>query len=74
VAPWAGPYQLLPVTVGWAAMILLILTATRGALRRLLPGWRMIHLLAYATFALSVLHGLFSGSDSGSTLILATLR
>ena len=71
VAPWAGPYQPLPVTVGWAAMTLLILTAASGALRRLLPGWRMVHLLAYATFALSLLHGLFSGSDSGSTLILA---
>jgi sulfoxide reductase heme-binding subunit YedZ len=70
-APWAGPYQPLPVTVGWAAMILLILTAASGALRRLLPGWRTVHLLAYLTFTLSMLHGLFSGSDSGSPLILA---
>ncbi len=71
VAPWAGPYQPLPVTVGWVAMILLILTAASGALRRLLPGWRTVHLLAYATFALGLLHGVFAGSDSGSYLILA---
>jgi sulfoxide reductase heme-binding subunit YedZ len=70
VAPWAGPYQPLPVTVGWAAMILLILTAASGALRRLLPGWRTLHLLAYLTFTLGLLHGLFAGSDSGSYLIL----
>lgn len=71
VAPWAGPFQPLPVTLGWVAMILLILTAASGALRRLLPGWRTLHLLAYATFALGLLHGVFSGSDSGSYLILA---
>ena len=31
----------------------------------------MLHLLAYLTFGMSLLHGLFSGSDSGSPLILA---
>jgi len=71
VAPWAGPYQPLPVTVGWVAMILLILTAASGALRRLLPGWRTVHLLAYTTFTFSLLHGVFAGSDSGSYLSLA---
>ena len=71
VVPWTGPYYPLWVTVGWLAMILLVLTAASGGLRRLLPGWRTVHLLAYLTFALSLLHGLFSGSDSGSYLILA---
>ncbi len=52
-------------------MILLILTAASGGIRQLLPGWRVVHLLAYLTFALSLLHGLFSGSDSGSYLTLA---
>jgi methionine sulfoxide reductase heme-binding subunit len=71
VAPWTGPYYPLWVSVGWLAMILLILTAASGGLRRLLPGWRVVHLLAYLTFAFSLLHGLFSGSDSGSYLPLA---
>jgi sulfoxide reductase heme-binding subunit YedZ len=70
VTPWAGPYQPLSVTVGWVALILLILTAASGALRRLLPGWRTVHLLAYPTFALGLVHGLFAGSDSGSYLML----
>ncbi|HZB83859.1 MAG TPA: ferric reductase-like transmembrane domain-containing protein [Rubrobacteraceae bacterium] len=71
VFPWAGPYRPRWVTLGWLAMILLILTAASGGLRRLLPGWRTVHLLAYLTFALSLFHGLFAGSDSGSYLILA---
>jgi sulfoxide reductase heme-binding subunit YedZ len=70
VAPWAGPYQPLAVTVGWVAIILLILTVASGALRGLLPGWRILHLLAYLTFSLGLVHGLFAGSDSGSYLIL----
>ena len=71
VAPWTGPYYPLWVTAGWVAMILLVLTAASGGLRRLLPGWRVVHLLAYLTFASSLLHGLFAGSDSGSVPILA---
>jgi len=71
VAPWTGPYYPLWVSVGWLAMIFLILTGASGGLRRLLPGWRVVHLLAYLTFVLSLLHGLFSASDSGSYLTLA---
>jgi sulfoxide reductase heme-binding subunit YedZ len=71
VAPWTSPYEPLAVTVGWLTMILLVLTAASGGLRRLLPGWRAVHLLAYLTLALSLFHGLFAGSDSGSYLILA---
>lgn len=76
LVPWTGGYRPLAVTVGWAAMLFLILTAASGGLRRFLPGWRTVHALAYATFATSLLHGVLAGSDSGSpwavTLYLVT--
>ena len=30
------------------------------------PGWRTLHGLSYALYALSLAHGLFSGTDSGT--------
>lgn len=69
--PWTGDYRPLAVTVGWTAMLLLILTAASGGLRRILPGWRTVHALAYVTFAASLLHGVLAGSDSGSPWIIA---
>jgi DMSO/TMAO reductase YedYZ heme-binding membrane subunit len=65
-APWTSSYRPVAVTLGFLAMVALILTAGSGALRRLLPGWRAVHTLAYLTFGLSVLHGLLAGSDTGS--------
>jgi DMSO/TMAO reductase YedYZ heme-binding membrane subunit len=52
-------------------MISLLLTAASGTLRRLIPGWRIVHALAYLTFALGLFHGLLAGSDSGSTWAIA---
>ncbi|HET7479926.1 MAG TPA: hypothetical protein VFJ72_10485 [Rubrobacteraceae bacterium] len=66
LSPWASSYRPLAVTLGWLAMIALLLTAASGGLRRLLPGWRIVHTLAYLTFALGLVHGLLSGSDTGS--------
>ncbi|HET7272150.1 MAG TPA: ferric reductase-like transmembrane domain-containing protein, partial [Rubrobacter sp.] len=65
-APWTSSYRPLAVTLGFLAMVTLLLTAASGALRRLLPGWRIVHALAYITFGLSVIHGLLAGSDTGS--------
>ena len=64
--PWTSEYEPLAVTLGWLAMISLFLTAASGGLRRLLPGWRVVHALAYLTFALGLVHGLLAGSDSGA--------
>jgi len=66
-------YEPFAVTLGWLAMIALLLTAASGGLRRLLPGgaWRIVHALAYLTFALGLLHGLLAGSDAGSPFALA---
>ncbi|QIN78204.1 hypothetical protein GBA65_06415 [Rubrobacter marinus] len=64
--PWTSEYEPFAVTLGWLAMISLALTAASGGLKRLLPGWRVVHALAYLTFALGLVHGLLAGSDSGS--------
>jgi len=77
IVPWTSSYKPFAVTLGWLAMIALLLTAASGGLRRLLPGWRVVHALAFLTFALGLIHGLLAGSDSGSpwvlTFYLATL-
>ena len=77
IVPWTSSYGPFAVTLGRLAMIALLLTAASGGLRRLLPGWRVVHALAFLTFALGLIHGLLAGSDSGSpwalTFYLATL-
>ena len=69
--PWTSSYRPVALTVGFLAMVALLLTAGSGGLRRLLPGWRVVHALAYLTFGLSVLHGLLAGSDTGSAWAIA---
>jgi sulfoxide reductase heme-binding subunit YedZ len=64
--PWTSGYRPFAVTLGWMAAISLLLTAASAALRRHLSGWRTVHLLAYATFALGLFHGLLAGTDSGA--------
>ena len=68
LVPWTSSYEPFAVTLGWLATISLVLTAASGGVRRLMPGgtWRIIHALAYLTFALGLVHGLHAGSDSGS--------
>lgn len=69
--PWTSVYEPFAVTLGWLSMVSLVLTAASGGLRRLLPGWRIVHALAFLTFALGLIHGLLAGSDSGSPWALA---
>jgi sulfoxide reductase heme-binding subunit YedZ len=68
LVPWTSSYRPFAVTFGFLALMSLVATASSGALRRVLPGWRTVHLLAYATFTLGLVHGILAGSDSGSTL------
>jgi methionine sulfoxide reductase heme-binding subunit len=71
LVPWTATYAPLGVTLGWLAMLFLVLAAASGVLRRLLPGWRVIHVASYFTFALGLSHGLMAGTDAGSPLALA---
>jgi sulfoxide reductase heme-binding subunit YedZ len=70
LAPWTASYRPFAVTFGFLALISLVATASSGALRTVLSGWRTVHLLAYATFALGLVHGILAGSDSGSLLAI----
>src|SRR5215212_87910 len=71
LVPWTSSYEPFGMTLGWLAMLFLILAASSGALRRLLPGWRVVHTISYLTFALGLVHGLLAGTDAGSPLALA---
>jgi len=71
LVPWTSSYEPFGVTLGWLAMLFLVLAASSGALRRLLPGWRVVHTISYLTFALGLVHGLLAGTDAGSPLALA---
>jgi methionine sulfoxide reductase heme-binding subunit len=70
LAPWTASYRPFAITFGFLAMISLLAAASSGALRTVVPGWRTVHLLAYATFALGLVHGILAGSDSGSPLAI----
>ena len=71
LVPWTSVYRPFAVTLGWLAATSLLLTAASGGFRRLIPGWRVVHALAYLTFALGLVHGLMAGSDSGSPWAIA---
>ncbi|HET7272782.1 MAG TPA: ferric reductase-like transmembrane domain-containing protein [Rubrobacter sp.] len=70
LAPWTASYRPFAITFGFLALLSLVATASSGALRTVVPGWRTVHLLAYATFALGLVHGILAGSDSGSPLAI----
>jgi predicted ferric reductase len=61
-------YEQIWVGVGQIAFYLLIPITLSFYLRKRIGtrGWRTLHGLSYAFFGLSLVHGLFSGTDSGS--------
>lgn len=68
LVPFAGTaYAQLWVGIGQVAMYLLIPVTLSFSVRKRLGtrGWRTVHGLSYALFGLTLLHGIFSGSDSG---------
>jgi methionine sulfoxide reductase heme-binding subunit len=64
--PLVAAYRPLWLGLGVAAAEILIAIAASSLLRKLvgLRAWRLIHWAAYASWPLSVLHGLGTGSDS----------
>jgi predicted ferric reductase len=70
-----GSVNYRPVWVGLGQIGtygLIIVTLSFYLRRRMGPrGWRLVHGLSYAGFLLALLHGLFSGTDSGSLGVLA---
>ena len=65
--PMASSYRPVAITFGIVAMYTSTFVIVTSWLRKRIgtTWWRRTHLLAVPTFALSMLHGVFAGSDSG---------
>lgn len=64
--PFGGSYLTLWVGLGQIGLYLMALVTFSSYIRRWIGArsWRAIHFLSFLLFALSVLHGVFSGTDS----------
>ena len=73
VIPFVGAYRPLWLGLGTVAFDLLLAVAITSLVRRRLgyAAWRGIHWLAYACWAVAVLHGFGTGSDVHQTWMLA---
>ncbi|HTE85610.1 MAG TPA: ferric reductase-like transmembrane domain-containing protein [Dehalococcoidia bacterium] len=65
--PFASPYRTVSVAGGVIALYLMLVVVATFWVRRLIGyrAWRAIHYVTFTLFILSLLHGLFSGSDTG---------
>lgn len=65
VEPWTG--------FGVIAMYLFFVVVATASFRRYIPYrvWRFLHVLAFPMYALSLVHSIKAGSDSGSTVMIA---
>lgn len=70
LVPLASSYKRLPVALGVVGMYLLLAVYLTSLVRARLPKktWRSIHLLSYALFAVTTVHGLSAGTDTGAIL------
>lgn len=69
LVPFASAsYRPIWVGLGQLAFYMMALVALSFYLRRWLgrKAWRLIHYLSFANFSLALLHGIFSGTDSGT--------
>ncbi len=66
VVPFGATYKPLWLSLGTIAFDLMIAVALTSLLRRRMRHglWRAIHLMAYVTFTLGVVHGLGIGTDA----------
>lgn len=66
--PFAGSYATLWVGLGQVGLYMMALVAFTFYVRQRIGArtWRSIHYLSFAVFALSLVHGLASGTDSGT--------
>lgn len=68
LVPFAGSYLPLWVGLGQVGLYLMALVTVSFYLRQRIGAraWRLLHYLSYAAFALSLAHGLASGTDSSA--------
>ena len=72
LVPFAdAPYRPEWVALGQIGLYLLVPVTFTFYIRRQIGNraWRVIHYLSYAVFAMALLHGLFSGTDSGNVWV-----
>jgi sulfoxide reductase heme-binding subunit YedZ len=66
--PGASAYRPAPVAVGTVALYALLVTGATARWTKLLPSgaWLQIHRLSLGVFALTWIHGMLAGTDSGA--------
>ncbi|MDH4111351.1 MAG: ferric reductase-like transmembrane domain-containing protein [Actinomycetota bacterium] len=64
--PMAAEYRPVAITAGVVAMYAVVIVIVSSWVRKRIgtAWWRRLHLLAVPTFALTLLHGVFAGTDS----------
>lgn len=74
LVPGQSDYKTIAVALGIVAMWLLVIVEVTSLARKRMPrrAWHAVHLLSYATFMLTSLHGVLAGTDAQSPLFLAT--
>lgn len=72
VVPFRAEYRPLWLGLGTVAVDLLAAMLLTSALRRRLGAvaWRAVHVLAYAAWPVSVLHGLGAGTDAAAPVVV----
>jgi sulfoxide reductase heme-binding subunit YedZ len=72
VVPFVSPYRALWLGLGVVAFDLLIAVTLTSMFRNRVGArtWRVVHWLAYPLWALAVLHGLGTGTDTRTALVL----
>jgi sulfoxide reductase heme-binding subunit YedZ len=73
VIPFASTYRRLPVALGTVALDLMVATwLTSVARNRIQNGtWRFVHWFSWICFAVAVVHGFLTGSDSHQSWSIA---
>jgi hypothetical protein len=73
VVPFASPYRTIWLGLGTIAFDLVLALVVTSLLRnRIGPRlWRGVHWLAYACWPVAVVHGLGTGTDASTTVVLA---
>ena len=73
LVPFLSTYRPLPVAIGVLAFYLTLVVTFTFYVRQQIGQrtWRVIHYGSFAVFALSLLHGTLSGTDTGTTWAIA---
>ena len=71
--PFRSTYRPIANAFGIVAMYAMVIVLASSWVRKRIgtAWWRRVHLLAVPTFTLSLLHGLFAGTDSGRPWMFA---